>query len=111
VAADSGWIEAVADSTAAGLPKDQAQAGSWLNAPERWQASLMQPMMERARARLKVTTEPEETQLARMARILAWRATDVRWGPEAAEQFLVQHDGTLAIAMGKWDEVARHLGR
>lgn len=110
IAADSGWIEAVADSVAATLPKDQAQAAPWLASPEQWQASLMLPMLQRARARLNVTSEPDGPQRNRMARILAWRATDVRWGPEAAEQFLVQHDGTLAVAMGKWDEVTRQLG-
>lgn len=110
VAADSGWIEAVADSIAATLPKDQAAASTWLNTPEQWQAGMVKPMLERAHSRLKVTGDPDAPQQARMGRILAWRATEVRWGPEAAEQFLIQHDGTLATAMTKWTELPKLLG-
>lgn len=111
IAADSGWIEAVADSVAALLPRDQAAGAAWLNAPEQWQAGLVQPMLARARARLKVTTDPTQPQRERMARLLAWRATEVRWGPDAADLFQVQHDATLAVAMGKWGELAKLLGK
>lgn len=110
VASDSGWIEAVADSIAATLPKDQAAAGGWLNSPEQWQAGMVQPMLKRAHERLKITGDPDATQQARMGRILAWRATEVRYGPEAAEQFLIQHDGILAAAMTKWADLPKLLG-
>lgn len=111
VASDSGWVEAVADSVAALLPKDAGAASSWLNSPDQWQVGMVQPMLNRAHARLKVTGDPDAAQRARMGRILAWRASEVRWGPEFAEQFLVQHDATLAAAMTKWDELPKLLGK
>jgi carboxyl-terminal processing protease len=112
VASDSGWIEAVADSTAALLPREQTApaAVAWLATPAQWQSGMMQPMLNRARTRLNITAEPSEAQLARMGRILAWRATEVRWGPDAAELFLVQNDATLKAAMEKWGELPKLLG-
>ncbi|HWA16646.1 MAG TPA: S41 family peptidase, partial [Gemmatimonadales bacterium] len=105
VAADSGWIEAVADSVAAGLPREPAAATAFSNAPDQWQSALVEPFLSRARARLKVTAEPDAGQLRRIARILAWRATEVRWGPDAAELFLIANDGTLKLAMEKWGDL------
>lgn len=112
VASDSGWVEAVADSIAAILPKEPsaAAATAWLGTPAQWQAGMVQPMLNRARSRLNITAQPTEAQLARMGRVLAWRATDVRWGSDAAELFLIQNDATLKTAMEKWGDLPKLLG-
>jgi carboxyl-terminal processing protease len=110
VAADSGWVEAVADSVAALLPKDLAAGDAWVSSPAEWRTRLVQPLLSRVRSRLKVTAEPEGPQLARIGRILAWRATEVRWGPEAADHFQVNNDGILKVAMEQWGELPKLLG-
>ena len=110
VASDSGWVEAVADSVATGLNKEPAAAAAFATATDQWQASLVTPLLDRVHTRLKVTVDPDERQLARIGRILAWRATEVRWGPEAADLFLVTNDATLRLAMEKWGELPKLLG-
>lgn len=105
VVADSGWIEAVADSVAATLPRDQAQAGAWLEGGAVWQSGLVAPLLVRVRERLKVQSEPAAPQAGRTARILAYRAAEVRWGAEAADGLLLRHDPDVRAAMGYWDRL------
>jgi hypothetical protein len=81
-----------------------------VSSPAEWRTRLVQPLLSRVRSRLKVTAEPEGPQLARIGRILAWRATEVRWGPEAADHFQVNNDGILKVAMEQWGELPKLLG-
>ncbi len=113
VAADSGWIEAVADSVAGLLPKEKTApaAAAWQNAPDQWQTGMVAPLLNRVHSRLKVTAEPDAQQQARLGRILAYRATEVRWGADAAEAFLMDHDGGLSAAMTYWDKLGSMLKR
>jgi carboxyl-terminal processing protease len=110
-AADSGWIEAVADSAAALLPKDQSAAAKWLNAPTEWRQGMVLPLLARVHGRLKVSSEPDEALAGRIGRIMAYRAAEVRWGPEAAEALVVRNDPDLQVAMGYWDRLDNLLGR
>lgn len=111
VAADSGWVEAVADSVAALLPRDAAApaAVAWFKAPAEWRAGMVLPLLSRVHTRLKVTAEPDEGQLARLGRILAYRAAEVRWGTDAADLFVIQNDGGLVTAMTYWDKLPKLL--
>ncbi len=108
-AADSGWIEAVSDSVAALLPKEPAGRQAWLTATADWQSRLVEPFLSRVTGRLKLTTPPDEAMRARVGRLLAYRAAEVRWGPEAAEELWLRSDAGLATAMGYWDQLPRLL--
>lgn len=103
--ADSGWIEAVADSVAAGLPRDQGQAAAWLVGGEPWRAGMVAPLLARVHGRLQVTAEPDSAQAGRIGRIMAYRAAEVRWGPEAADALLLRHDPDVRAAMATWDRL------
>ena len=45
----------------------------------------------------------------RLARILAARAADVRWGPEAREEFIVRNDGTIRAAFERFPRLRELL--
>lgn len=100
IALDSGFLQAVADSTAHTLPADPAAREQWRRAPDRWQASLVVPFLARVRARLQVAalTTPD---LERMiGRLLATRAAEVRWGEEAATELWLGSDPDVQAAVG-----------
>jgi carboxyl-terminal processing protease len=99
VASDSLFGEAVADSVAFTLPDTDAERAAWLERPVRWRAELLVPYLDRVRARLGVAAEVEEALAADLARELAARVAEVRWGPEAREDLLLRHDPLLARAL------------
>jgi carboxyl-terminal processing protease len=105
VVGDSGWYEAVSDSVAALLPADAAGRQRWIGTPAEWQDRLVTPLLQRVRGRLGVAGDLEPALLARLGRILAHRAAEVRWGPEAADEFLVRNDPDIQAAMGYWDRL------
>jgi hypothetical protein len=45
-----------------------------------------------------------------LGRILAHRVTEVRWGPDAGDEFLVRNDPDIQAAMGYWDRLGSLLG-
>lgn len=99
VAADSGFNEAVSDSVALTLPATPAARAAWLGSPDRWRAAVLPPFLVRARARLHVTALTDSTLDARLARILAARVAEVRWGPDALEEFLVRSSPDVQAAV------------
>ncbi len=96
-AADSGFLVAVADSAAATLAADDAGRSAWFGAPERWQA-LLGPFLARTRARFGIAATPDSAVAARMARILAIRAVEVRWGVDAMDEFRLGLDPAIRSA-------------
>jgi len=110
VAADSGWYEAVADSVAAQLPKDPQAKARWFDGQAEWQAALVVPFMARVRTRLGVQTAPDSALAARLGRILAYRAAEVRWGSDAADAFRLHTDPDVRAAMRHWDRLSTLLG-
>jgi peptidase S41-like protein len=103
-AADSGFIEAVADSIAALLPKDASGQKAWLDATDQWASRLVAPFLDRVRSRLGVKGEPLPALEARLGRILALRATEVRFGPEAAEDFQLHNDPDIRAGLAAWSQ-------
>ena len=83
---------------AAGLPADPAARLKWFDATADWQSSLVTPFLQRVRSRLQVTVEPDSALASRLGRILAYRATEVRWGPQAAEECQLHNDPDLRAA-------------
>lgn len=109
VAADSGFVEAVADSVAATLPADLGSRARWFSGRDLWADGLVPPFLARIRERLGVDPRPEGALRDRIARILAARVAEVRWGPEAREEFLVQNDPDIRAALDDFSRLPELL--
>lgn len=101
-AADSGFDDAVSDSVAHTLAATPAARAAWLDAAAEWRATLLPPFLARVRGRLGVAAHADSLLAARLARILAARAAEVRWGPEAREEFLVRNDAMIHAAVERF---------
>ena len=97
-ASDSGFDVAVADSVALSLPRDTTAQAAWTSNPAQWPARLLPPLLDRARTRLGVTAKVDSAQGARIARAMAARVAQVRWGAGAADALLVSSDPEIAAA-------------
>jgi carboxyl-terminal processing protease len=107
VAADSGYVTAVADSVAPLLTAGLPALDAWAADSAAWDARLVGPFLRRAELRLGVragATSPEVR--GRLARILAHRAAEVRWGAEGAEAFMLRVDPDVRLAV----ETAPRIG-
>jgi len=98
-AADSGWDTAVADSVAQTLPSTPAALVRWSIDTIGWRAQLLPPFLARTRAGLHAAALPDSAQAARMARFLAYRVAEVRWGVEAGLTFALRNDGDVRAAL------------
>lgn len=98
-AADSGFDDAVSDSVAQTLPATPRARAAWITAESEWRAKLLPPFLSRVRTRLGVVAATDSLLDQRLARILAARAAEVRWGPDAREEFLIRNDRTIRVAM------------
>ena len=81
----------------------------WLGATEEWRTRLVMPFLATVRARLGVRAEPDSAVAARIGRILALRATQVRYGDEAALDFRLRNDADIRAALGLFAEIPRLL--
>ncbi|HTG85182.1 MAG TPA: S41 family peptidase [Gemmatimonadales bacterium] len=108
-ASDSGYDTAVSDSVAGTIPKDAAARARWLDAVAEWQSSLVKPFMDRVHSRLQVTVEPDSALSARVGRILAYRVTEVRWGPEALDEMLLRNDPDIRAASNYTNRISEEL--
>ncbi len=97
-AADSGFDYAVSDSVAQTLPATSAARATWLGAESDWRDKLLPPFLSRVRSKLGVAATTDSLLDRRLARILAQRVAEVRWGPDAREEFLVRNDRTIRLA-------------
>ena len=109
VAADSGFLTAVADSVAQTLAPGDAAFQAWLAAPDEWRRRLLPPVMARAHARLAVRGEPDSALAARMARSLAARVAEVRWGAEADDALRLHSDPDVAAAVALFPRIPQLL--
>lgn len=109
VAADSGFLEAVADSFAATLPADQAARAAWAQDAGRWDRDLVTPFLSRVRGRLAVRAEPDSEVRHRLGRILASRVAEVRWGSDAATDFVLKNDPDIRVAVAAFPTLAQSL--
>jgi len=108
-AADSGFDDAVADSVAHTLPVGVAARAAWMTASEEWRARLVPPFLERVRGGLGVAARPDSALERRLARILAARAAEVRWGPDAREEFVVRNDPAIRAALAQFPRLTELL--
>jgi carboxyl-terminal processing protease len=106
-AADTGVFVAVADSVALTLPADGQLP--WRDTPARWDPALVVPFLARAERTLGVKTEADAPLRERLARLLAYRAAEVRWGPEAAADFQLRNDPDVQLALQQFPKLAQLL--
>jgi carboxyl-terminal processing protease len=100
VAADSGFDNAVADSVALSLPATPPARAAWLAAPDRWRTTLLPLFLSRVRTRLRVPAQTDSALAVRLARILAARVAEVRWGPDAYDEFVARTSPDVQAAIG-----------
>jgi C-terminal processing protease CtpA/Prc len=109
-AADSGFDDAVSDSVAQTLPATPAARAAWLSAEGEWRTKLLPPFLSRVRTRLDVAAVTDSLLERRLARILAARAAEVRWGSDAREEFLIRNDRTIRVALDQFPLLRERLG-
>jgi carboxyl-terminal processing protease len=109
IATDSGYDDAVADSVAPLLPATPAARALWLDAKPEWQTRLLDPFLARVRTRLHVSALPDSALASRMARMLAMRVADVRWGPDAQAEFRLHNDPDLRASLPYFDRLPELL--
>jgi hypothetical protein len=105
VAADSGFDDAVSDSVAQTLPATPAARTAWLDATGDWQTKLVQPFLTRVRARFHIVAQADSSTVERIARNLALRVAEVRWGPDARDEFRVHNDPDIRAAVGYFPQL------
>ena len=108
-AADSGFDDAVSDSVAQTLPATPAAKTGWLGAEGEWRAKLLPPFFSRVRARLGVTAVTDSLLDQRLARLLATRVAEVRWGADARDEFLLRNDRTIRVALEQFPRLRELL--
>ncbi len=109
-AADSGFDDAVSDSVAQTLPATPAARAAWLTAESEWRAKLLPPFLTRVRAHLEVAAATDSLLDRRLARILAARTAEVRWGSDAREEFVIRNDRTIRAALDQFPHLRGLLG-
>lgn len=97
-AASSDWFATLIDSVAHTL--DQASFEKWKVSPEEWRTRLAQPFYARIRESLQIEPHPDSAVTARIARMMAYRATEIRWGTDKAHQLGLANDEEIRAAVG-----------
>jgi carboxyl-terminal processing protease len=100
-AADSNFEDAIADSVAPTLDPSERGRAAWLDATDNWRQYLLTPFLARVRSRLGVTAAPDSGQQAAIAKLLAARAAEVRWGAEFAREFRLHSDSDVRVALAR----------
>jgi hypothetical protein len=70
---------------------------------------LLPPFLARVRSRLGVSAATDSLLDQRLARILATRVAQVRWGPDARDEFLLRNDRTVRVAVEQFPRLAQLL--
>ncbi|HEY2807130.1 MAG TPA: S41 family peptidase [Gemmatimonadales bacterium] len=107
-AADSGYLTTVADSVAGSLAAPMTQ-DVWASSPAEWRTRLMPPLLTRARSRLGIRGDVDSAAQARMARALASRVAEVRWGVDADDDLRLRSDADIAAALTLFPKAAALL--
>jgi carboxyl-terminal processing protease len=107
IAVDSGFGDAVADSVAKNMPGDQP--GRWLDASDQWRAMLVPPFLARVRMSLHTSVRADSGLEQRIARVMAARVAEVKWGAEGRERFTVHNDPDIRAALAYFPRLAELL--
>ena len=96
---------AQASSAAQLLGKENSVKAAWISDTAGWDTRLVEPFLDRVRSGLAIQVAPSPSLRARIGRILAYRAALERWGPEAAEEFLVANDSDIRVALQQFSHI------
>jgi len=99
VASDRLFDRAVADSVAFTLDDTDAERRAWEDSPVRWRERVLAPYLARVRSRLGVVAGVDDAVAEMLARDLAARVAEVRWGPHARDDLALRHDPVLGAAL------------
>ncbi|NNG15141.1 MAG: PDZ domain-containing protein [Gemmatimonadales bacterium] len=99
VASDSSFDHAIADSVAHSLSEATWSAQTWANSASVWEAELLPPFLRRVRARLGVAARTTPGLDRAIARQLAARVAEVRWGSDARDELLLRSDLDVSAAL------------
>lgn len=97
-ALDSGYLAAIADSAANTFEATAPARAAWQAAPDQWRR-LVPPFLARVRSGLDVAAPADSIIERSLSRQLAARATEVRWGADAFDEFLLRTDPTVTAAL------------
>jgi hypothetical protein len=92
-----GTVYTIADSIAATLSSTEAARNAWLPATTQWEERLLPALLARVRPNDRDQSIAKETRQA-MARQLAARAAEVRWGAQTAIELLLSTDSDVRAA-------------
>lgn len=99
VASDQMFDRAVADSVAFTLDDTDAERRAWEDSRIRWRERVLAPYLARVRAQLGVGAGVGDAVAEMLARDLAARVAEVRWGPHARDDLLLRYDPVLDAAL------------
>lgn len=109
IASDSLFDQAVADSVAFALPDSDAARSEWIASPGRWREQVLALYLARVRSRLGVTAEVDDALADVLARELAARVAEVRWGADARDDLLLRHDPVLGASLAQFPRLPELL--
>ncbi len=109
VATDSSFDFAVADSVAQTIAADANGRAAWLADTAQWKAKLLTSFLDRVRSRLRVNAPTGSTLESQIARRLAARVAEVRWGADARDELLVRSDSDISAALGYFPQLPELL--
>jgi carboxyl-terminal processing protease len=109
IAADSGFILAIADSVGRALPLAKDAMPAWAADTAAWDSRLVTPFLARVHAWLGARADASAPLRRRLGRILAHRAAEVRWGAETAEEFTLAVDPDVGLAVETVPRIERLL--
>ncbi len=108
-AADTGLVTRISDSVAQTLkPAPDAQV-AWRRDASGWDNALVTPLLAQASATLGVTSQVDTSARARIGRIMATRAAEVRWGADAGEDFRLAVDPDVQFALVQFPRMSQLL--
>lgn len=110
VAADSGILTAIADSVAQSLAAGMTPE-RWIDSPMEWRNQLIPPLLSRVRGRLGVRADVDSATQARIARSMAARVAEVRWGMDVADDLVLRSDADVAAAVAAFPRWAELLAK
>ncbi|HET7790513.1 MAG TPA: S41 family peptidase [Gemmatimonadales bacterium] len=108
-AVDSGLNTAVVDSVALTLPATPAGRAAWISGRDQWEPKLLPPFLARVRSRFKIPAQTDSALAFQLAATLARETAGVRWGDDAADEFLLKNSADVRTALGAFPRLAQLL--
>ncbi|HEX4562228.1 MAG TPA: S41 family peptidase [Gemmatimonadales bacterium] len=106
VAADSGWVAAVAESIAATLPATPQGMTAFEAGFAQWGKTLGQPLLQRIRTRLHVEAAVDSVTELTIGYEVGREVVEIRWGLDARYDLQLHHDRHVRMALQAFPHLA-----